>query len=604
MSRHLGLTALLALLATGCTEDPIGQLVVAVQTDVHLPKDIDTIRIEVTSEGVPKFRNDYERLGTEEAPFLLPGTITLVASDNPGDVVRTIVSGRTGGSEGKLRMVREVVTTVPEGRSATLQLPLQYLCDDQVKIEDGEARDDCPEGQTCLAGTCADEALDASTLPDYAPEDVYTEGLCLDVAVCFNTATVVELDPSDCSLAAPGGTVNFALQTEGDGICGAIGCFVALDAESALGWQTRDDGRIQMPPAVCTQIDEGRIVNVVAAPVTDVCPFKEVRVPTCGPWSAAGSGELLTGPITLAGGQSQPVSVKVGPGAIYWASAGTFSGEGTVKSIDYLGGKPTLESTNPVPPRDLVVTSDGTLYWTRADDTMPTSGAIVRKDGGGEMDVIANLNLPEGLAFNGSQLFWTEFAPSGGVYRAPLGSTAGVLLTTGNYPVRVSADDDFAYWTNEGSAGQSDGSVQRYDIASNTLETIADLVETPRGLTLDRTSGDTTALYWTVFRDGGSLMRVAVNGGTLGAVTEVASNLSFPNGVAIHEDGYVYWCNRGDGTIMRLPKDANASMTPETLASGQRSPSAVVIDDTSIYWINEGSAGQENGAVMRVAKPL
>ena len=47
MSRHLGLTALLALLATGCTEDPIGQLVVAVQTDVHLPKDIDTIRIEV-----------------------------------------------------------------------------------------------------------------------------------------------------------------------------------------------------------------------------------------------------------------------------------------------------------------------------------------------------------------------------------------------------------------------------------------------------------------------------------------------------------------------------------------------------------------------------
>jgi hypothetical protein len=604
VSRKLCVAALLPALLGGCTEDPKGQLVIAVQTDVHLPKDIDTIRIEVFNEGEPKFKNDYERLGTEEAPFLLPGTLTAVASEDPTDVVRMIVSGRSGGSNGKLRMVREVVTTVPEARTATLQLPLQYLCDGQALVVDGEAQSDCPEGQTCLAGTCADDGIDSAGLPDYDPDEIFVEGICLDVAVCFNQGEVAPVDAEDCTIDAPAAETNIALQTEGDGICGALGCFVALDAESALGWQTRDDGRIQLPPAVCSQIDAGKIVNVVAAPTNGPCPLKQVSVPTCGPWSAAGLGAPNTGAVALAGGQSQPVSVRIGQGAIFWASAGTFSGEGTIKSVGAIGGTPVLEATGTLPPRDLAVGPNNTLYWTRSDETMPLSGAIVVKDSAGEMDLFANQPLPEGIALFGSKLYWTEFSPTGGIFSANTTDMDGedVQVGVGNYPVRIVADDEHVYWTNEGSAGQADGSVVRYALSTAVTETIAANVDTPRGLTLDRTDEQTTALYWTVFQEGGSVMRVSVDNGVLGEVTEVASGLSFPNGITVHTDGFVYWCNRGDGSVMRVSNSGSGS--PETIASGQRSPGALVVDDTSIYWLNEGSAGQENGALMRIAKPF
>jgi hypothetical protein len=38
------------------------------------------------------------------------------------------------------------------------------------------------------------------------------------------------------------------------------------------------------------------------------------------------------------------------------------------------------------------------------------------------------------------------------------------------------------------------------------------------------------------------------------------------------------------------------------LATGQRKPGAVAIDENAIYWINEGVWDKADGAVMRLAK--
>ena len=592
----------LACTSTACTSADVGQIVIAVQTDVHLPKDIDTIRVEVTNEGVPKFDFDYERLGTDAASILLPGTLTLVGSEEPSDSIHVTVSAWAGGTQGgDLRIVREAVTTVPEGKTVTMQLPLQFLCDDSgVIIGLDDVDSDCPEGQTCLAGRCDDDTVDSAELPDYDPDEIFVPGVCIDVEVCFNDGVVVEVD-GECSIDGVTDT-NVALQTEGDGICGAIGCFVALDANSTLGWQTREDGRIQLPPAVCDQVGEGKIVNVVTAPTNEFCPFKTVSVPTCGPWSAAGPGSMPGGPVVVAGGQAQPVSLRLGGSAIYWTVAGTFADDGSVKAVDALGGTPSLLADGQAAPRDILVDGDRVL-WTAAPPGGGAGSIVELNDTGEVSEILDMLDLPEGIAADSQNLFFTEFSPTGRILQANLESPGSALtLTQGFYPFRIVASGTHVYWTNEGTFGNNDGSVQRYDYGgSGGLETIVDMQPTPRGLTLDDSSGTATALYWTTFDENGSVMRVEINAAGLGAVEVVASGQSLPVGVAIDE-GHIYWTNRGSGTVARLAKN-DMGGTPEVLSEGQRSPSTIVLDDSSIFWVNEGTSAGFDGAVVRMAKP-
>jgi hypothetical protein len=598
----------LCAVMTGCTTDPVGQIVIAVQTDVHLPKDIDTIRIEVLNEGVPKFKNDYERLGTPEGAILLPGTLTLVASDDPTDAVQVIVSAFSGGD---VSILREAVTTIPPERTVTLQLPLQFLCDGQADIDDsGNAVSTCPEGKTCIAGQCQDNAVDSNTLPDYRPEDIYVTGVCLDVGVCFNLGEELEPD-ADCSVEVPPDS-NIALQTEGDGICGAIGCFVALDAESPLGWTTRPDGRVQLPAAACDQIPE-KIIRVVGADTSDLCPLKRTSVPTCGPWSAAGPGLPYDGPIVLSSGQARPSSLTLGGGRVVWTSGGTLMGDGTVKAVEPEGGTPLVIATDQAPPRDVVVDGN-TILWTVADDTSMTGGAIVSASIGGPVELVASgLALPEGIATRGGSVFWTDFRPDmvGGIYRAVIqaGSTPVLLSPAVNYPFRVAADDRDVYWTDEGTFGMNDGAVQRlrYSEGGAVAEALQTGLATPRGLALDiDDSGFAVAVFWTNFAEDGALMRATIDaGGAVGAIDELATGQVLPSGVTV-DGNYVYWTNRGDGSVMRLDKGAAPGASPVTLATDQRSPGEIAVDDDYIYWVNEGTVAASllDGSVVRLDKPL
>ena len=255
----LGLAALLTVAAagSGCTNNA-GEIVVIIQTDLSLPKDIDTIRLEVFNDGVPKFSNDYERLGDAVSqPFLLPGSLTLLGSESPADTIRIVASARKGGKEGDLQIVREVLTTIPQQRTAMLDMPLQFLCNNSGTFDSsGAVVSNCPgEGQTCIAGTCADATVDSATLPDYRAALVYDPGVCLEVKICFNGGTPAMVD-AECTIDPIEG-MNVGLETEGEGICGSFGCFVALSAESSLGWETLPSGRVQLPKAVCDQLDSG-----------------------------------------------------------------------------------------------------------------------------------------------------------------------------------------------------------------------------------------------------------------------------------------------------------------------------------------------------------
>jgi hypothetical protein len=608
MKRVAYAPVMLALLASGCSSKLQGELLLVIQTDMSLPKDIDAIHIEATTEGVVKFQNDFTKLGTTDGQIHLPGTLGLLAPDKADAAITVMVSARTGGDHGKVRVVREITTTVPQERVVTMPLPIEFLCDGQATTDDSDhPLSTCPDGETCVAGTCQTKKVDSSKLHTYTEGDVYGDGSCFDGAQCWTEPVVADLDANDCSIGAPPAGANVALQTEGAGICGPVGCFVTLDAASVEGWQVRPDGRVQLPEAVCKQIKDGKIVNVVYQPAAAGCSQKAPNLPTCGPWSGAQHNPPpYTGPTALAGGQPLPVAVAVGAPGLVWISAGVAGAEGSVKSVSKGGGVPTLLTTMSTAPRALTLQNTDT-YWTDATG-VPGAGQILKVDKDGLVSAIASgLDTPEGITSASSRLFWVDFKPNGGIYTSALTGAGKNLLATGNYPYRVAADAKYVYWTEEGSASASpaDGAVTRIDYTASApvAEPVAPMQTTPRAIALETdASGATTGVWWATFQAQGSIFRVPVAAdGTLGAAVLVADGLDYPNGIAT-DLTTVYWTNRGSGTVQSLPLTAKKGDAPTTLATAQLAPGAIVVDAAAVYWVSEGGSTTPSGAVVRLPK--
>lgn len=300
--RRARLAGAVALALLGGCSSP-NELMIAVQTDLSVPDDIDTIQLEVWSGGTQKFERSFCPDPTViecQAELKHPLTLGLV-SDEAGAPVQVRLIAFTGGDiAGAPRILREVETTIPAERLALLQIPLHYLCDGSAApTSDGSSVTNavCGAGETCIAGTCAPAAVDSASLPDYAPEDVFgggaavEDGKCFDVSACFAAATEVTVDTADCSFVADG-DVNVALRTTaagtsaGDGFCiGAEGCLVVLDEGDAGGYQQSSGGRIQLPPGVCDKLGAtgvpGRVDGVVTAPAQGDCAKKRIGLPVC-----------------------------------------------------------------------------------------------------------------------------------------------------------------------------------------------------------------------------------------------------------------------------------------------------------------------------------
>lgn len=606
--------ALLALstAALSCAPEPTGQLMLAVQTDMSLPKDIDTIRIEVFNEGVPKFRKDFDRLGTPDGEIRLPGTLALLAPEKASSAITISISARMGGPRGQVRVVRQVVTTVPQDRVASLHIPLRFVCDGSGEDRNDEAVSTCPEGQTCIAGSCEDRILDSSTLPTYEEEEVFAQGSCFSAETCWKTPTRVDVDPSDCSIAAQSG-VNLALDVEGDGICGPAGCFVTLDANSPEGWQTREDGRIALPRAVCTKMQSGEIVSVVSAPITATCPQKTLSLPTCGPWLSS-AVRRYEGPRALAGGQARPIGGVVAGSKALFITASTDEWEGELKSVGLDGGKVSTIPFGGPSPRDIVASGDR-IFLTGTDGTFG-SGAITLIENGKSRVLLKDLGSPEGIAVEGNHLFWADFQ-SGDIFSATLegGTPGGPELTAGEprllasfpgqYPYRLVADGTYLYAVAEGTAGEGDGRLIRiaYESSEPLPEVIASGLETPRALAIDRDgpSGPAKAIYFTTFAENGTVERVVLS--SEGPQREsLASGVDHPSGITV-DDAHVYFTTWGDGTVKSLSKTAASTTEPTTLVSGRVGPGAIFTTKDAVYWVDEGSSSKKTGTFVKLPKP-
>ena len=617
----LATLCLAACAASSCAKPP-GELVLVLQTDMSLPKDVDAIVIEVLVRGDTRYSNEFDQLGSDGS-IQIPASLGVVVGPNTDET--TPITFRVTAKQNNVpRVLRETVTTVPPTNVVSLRMAVQWLCWDQVQPDPmGNPQTTCADGQTCVAGSCVDKTVDSSKLPPYSAPSVFgggtgknNDGSCFDVTSCFTGSIDAPVDMTTCSIT-PIGKVNVALRVESAGICGPSGCFVPLDANSDGGWQPGPNGTILLPAAICskTPLPAGPVTGVSVSGVTSACALKTESLPTCGPWSSSGKSPpppSATTPVPFVTNQNHPVSLAVAGGNVYWTSSGTSTtAAGAVKTM------PTANSTTITTlaslqafPKDIAldVNAKGMVagvYWT-TNGVTGTAGGIAGWDVTNAakitFPVIPGLKSPEGLTVQGGALYFTDFSANT-LYTVNLTSQAGAAIASATTdptllsPDRIVADAATIYWTNE-----SGGSVMMLDRATSKLVVISKAEGTPRDLAVDLDANKhATALYWTDYGSG-NVMTAPITAGppaTAGTPSQVATKQASPYGIALDATS-VYWTNSGDGTVVRIPK-AQPGSAPVVLATGQASPGAIAVDSTgTVYWINQGTTAATDGAIMKV----
>ncbi|HEU4583115.1 MAG TPA: hypothetical protein VFS67_32870 [Polyangiaceae bacterium] len=289
--RSLG-ALLLGLAAAGCSsESPRGSVMLAISTDLYVDKDVSRVDILVQPEHGPAQSTQVNLFPALEGQYL-PGTFAIIEGNEPGEFVRVRLIARQGE---RTRVVREAALKVPRERTALLTMPIQWLCDGRVRQDGQQARSDCDEGYTCIAGSCKPEEVQEALLPTYRSADVYGGGnatgggSCFDTLPCFEQSEQPALDLERCLLATPvSDDLNVAavLPPGGDGHCTDSACWIPLDASELSGWAPAQSGDgVQLPEALCARVRAG----AASVRTSHLCPSKSPSTPTCGPWTLVGT---------------------------------------------------------------------------------------------------------------------------------------------------------------------------------------------------------------------------------------------------------------------------------------------------------------------------
>jgi hypothetical protein len=639
-------------LATSCATRVRGQLMLAVQTDMSLPKDIDWIRITVTypEDGatIVALNNDYSRFGEADANKL-PGTVTFRAPSDPSAPVRIQVSGSRGGPEASPRVLRDVVTSVPEDRVATLPVNLEFLCNGTTNVvydSEGNIKRDpttgnvvlestCGEGLTCVAGRCVTPEVPSENLPDYKEEEIFGggsgegDGVCFDTATCFEDGAPVELtttgagDTATCEGSVTGeiagGDFNIALRTQGGGICGSSDCFVALDAaDSEGGWKKISaDGKIQLPLAVCEKVQSGQLLGVVAAPVGGAtCQQKRPSIPTCGPWSSTGQDIYAPPPqldaTILAPGQATPFSIAVdgANSTLYWVTRGTYdpmggedktgawNADGAVKAVSIDGGEPVLLAEKQYLPHSLALDTDRYFVLWTASESLTDPDTMVTTQSGRLM--VAPFLEPGKAPPIGEPLLVLN------AHGDPAVEPAGIAvqdLQTG--PTRRVA------WTEPNS--QNVYSIDTIVNEEGKLVPASDKMlppgisspppgEYPTAIAALDSTDKEGVVCW-AYRDSFGTTDGVVACSGQGTTLTVATGQATPQTIVLTlEPRAVYWTNfaakeAGGGIFkVNLPDSLDSGQPPGALETVEAEdyPGGLAVDGTTVYWTSRG-----RGAVLR-----
>jgi hypothetical protein len=174
--------ALVAVLALGCGNDGLTELVVAVDSDLAVPGELQSVHLRVEGPTGDIAVDQGVDLTAGGAPRM-PLTLSLT----PGsDALAPVVIVATGMGPGGT-VQRRVETGFVRGERRVVPMPLLRAC---VGVT-------CPVGETCTAaGACVDSAIDPGSLPPWTGEPEHFDagpesdaGMATDAAMDAATVT-------------------------------------------------------------------------------------------------------------------------------------------------------------------------------------------------------------------------------------------------------------------------------------------------------------------------------------------------------------------------------------------------------------------------------
>jgi DNA-binding beta-propeller fold protein YncE len=207
----------------------------------------------------------------------------------------------------------------------------------------------------------------------------------------------------------------------------------------------------------------------------------------------------------------------------------------------------------------------------------------------------------------GDRIFSTE----------PDGSDLKVLLTDGRKimpdGIVIDVEAGFIYWTNMGTVGENDGSIDRMNLDGSNLTKIVPTgaTHTAKQMVMDKTNGK---LYW-CDREGMRVMRSNLDGSNIETLVETGHGdtdrkdaRNWPVGIAIDvECGKMYWTqkgndNAGQGRIFRANLEIPQSESPakrtdiEVLFQNLPEPIDLELDhgNRTLYWTDRGDPPRGN----------
>lgn len=221
-----------------------------------------------------------------------------------------------------------------------------------------------------------------------------------------------------------------------------------------------------------------------------------------------------------------------------------------------------------------IAVHDGSVYYAA-----PGKLGMVQTDGGAPMTIFAAANT-EDIAVDSANVFTTSEGVSTTVTILDL-QLGGQRSTTdqGSILGGIAVDATHVYFA------LASGTIRSLDKLTLTVGPSLSLQASPEGVAVDE-----NFVFWTNKGDG-TVQRAATN---LSASVSIASTQNSPHRLVLDTKN-VYWAN-GGGTIMRVDKQGVGS--PVILFSGPAGPRGIAVDAEAIYWTNES-----NNTVMKLAKP-
>ncbi|MGA2451704.1 MAG: hypothetical protein ABTD50_23860 [Polyangiaceae bacterium] len=312
--------------------------------------------------------------------------------------------------------------------------------------------------------------------------------------------------------------------------------------------------------------------------------------------------------IVLASQQTDPVSLVVNNGYIYWVNDDLDTETGTVLRMPLGGGPPTTIASHQyeLTADARIAVYNSNVYWVRTEGTREDAdhsrrSLVTASVNGGTVRKLASTRFfSKGLAADASGVYWAEgdavkhVSLTGGKVVTLAGDSANGLATD------LHIDGEYVYWS-QVSEDLKPGSQLHNHLwraprdGGGAVELAAFGYTSPgiRGFAIDDAS-----VYVADATDGkgaGTIAVVPKSGGPARTLVTVVRLWAIASDTA-----YLYVVTWGRPAIVaRVSKSTGEALV---LASNQSNPSSIAVDESFVYWTTGDTGEAGTGTVKKIRK--